>query len=65
MIRFTAPVAAAAALALLPAAATAATPVQGSVFGPIVSVQGTTFALTTSLSPSGRSTVAVGKATIT
>ncbi len=65
MIRFTAPVAAAAMLALLPAAATAATPVQGSVFGPIVSVQGTTFTLTTSLSPSGKSTVTVGKATIT
>ena len=65
MIRFTVPVAAAAALALLPAAATAATPVQGSVFGPIVSVQGTTFTLTTSLSPSGKSKVTVGKATIT
>ena len=56
MIRFTAPVAAAAMLALLPAAATAATPVQGSVFGPNrFSVQGTTFTLTTSLSPSGKS----------
>jgi len=65
MIRFTAPVAAAAVLVLLPATAAAATPVQGSVFGPIVSAQGTTFTLTTSLSPSGKSTVTVGKATIT
>lgn len=57
--------AAAALLLALPASASAASPVQGSVFGPIVSVKGTTFTLTTSLSPSGRSTVSTGSASIT
>ena len=65
MIRFTMPVTAAALLALLPAVAAAAAPVQGSVFGPVVSVKGTTFTITTSLSPSGKSTVSTGSATIT
>lgn len=43
----------------------AASPVQGSVFGPIVSVKGDTFTLTTKLSPSGRSLVSAGSARIT
>lgn len=64
-MKLIAPAAAIALLALAPAAATAVTPVQGSVFGPIVSVKGTTFTLTTSLSPSGKSTVTVGNAAIT
>lgn len=64
MTRLIAPATAVALLALVPAA-TAATPVQGSVFGPIVSVQGTTFTITTSLSPSGKSLVSVGSARIT
>jgi len=51
------PVALAALFALLPAAATAATPVQGSVSGPVVSVKGSTFTITTSLSPTGKSLV--------
>ncbi len=50
----------AAAVALL-----AASPVQGSVFGPIVSTSGTTFTITTSLSPNGRSVVSAGSARIT
>lgn len=50
----------AAAVALL-----AATPVQGSVFGPVVSVRGTTFTITTSLSPNGKSVVSAGSARIT
>jgi len=41
-------------------------PVAGSVSGPVVSVKDSTFTLTTSLSPTGRSKVAVGsKTTIT
>jgi hypothetical protein len=43
----------------------AGSPVQGSVFGPVVSVQGTTFTITTSLSPSGKSKVSAGSATVT
>ena len=54
-----------AVFALVPAAATAAAPVQGSVFGPVVSVSGSTFTITTSLSPSGKSKVSAGAATIT
>jgi len=50
----------AAAVALL-----AASPVQGSVFGPIVSVKGTTFTLTTSLSPTGKSLVTATGARVT
>lgn len=64
---------AACALALLGAtvmltasAAEAAKPVVGSVSGPIVSVKGKTFTLTTTLSPTGKSKVSVGsKTTIT
>ena len=37
----------------------------GSVFGTIVSVKGTTFTLKTSASPTGKSTVSIGSATIT
>jgi hypothetical protein len=54
----------AAALVLVPAAS-AASPVQGSLFGPVVSVKGTTFTITTSLSPSGKSLVSAGSAKIT
>lgn len=43
----------------------AASPVQGSVFGPIVSVSGSTFTITTSLSPTGKSKVSAGSATVT
>jgi hypothetical protein len=49
----------------LAALATAASPVQGSVFGPVVSVKGSTFTITTSLSPSGKSLVSAGSARIT
>lgn len=56
--------AAAAALVLVPAAS-AASPVQGSLFGPVISVKGTTFTITTSLSPSGKSLVSAGSAKIT
>ena len=51
----------AAALVLVPAAS-AASPVQGSLFGPVVSVKGTTFTITTTLSPSGKSLVSAGSA---
>jgi hypothetical protein len=50
----------AAAVALL-----ASSPVQGSVFGPVVSVGGDTFTITTTLSPSGKSKVSAGSARIT
>lgn len=53
------------ALLLLAPAASAANPVNGSVFGPIVSVKGSTFTITTKLSPSGRSLVSAGSARIT
>lgn len=43
----------------------AANPVNGSVFGPIVAVKGSTFTITTKLSPSGRSLVSAGSARIT
>jgi hypothetical protein len=49
----------------LAAAATAVSPVQGSVFGPIVSVSGTTFTITTPLSPNGKSIVSAAGARIT
>jgi hypothetical protein len=45
-------------------AATAAAPVAGSVAGPVTSVSGPTFELTTSLSPTGNSTVHVGPTTV-
>ncbi len=54
----------AAGLVLVPAAS-AASPVQGSLFGPVVSVKGTTFTITTTLSPSGKSLVSAGSAKIT
>ncbi|HEY5100506.1 MAG TPA: hypothetical protein VII54_10670 [Gaiellaceae bacterium] len=54
----------AAALVLVPAAS-AASPVQGSLFGPVVAVKGTTFTITTTLSPSGKSLVSAGSAKIT
>lgn len=44
--------------------AVAATPVSGSVSGPVTSVKGQTFKLTTSLSPTGSSTVQVNSATL-
>jgi Domain of unknown function (DUF5666) len=43
----------------------AASPIQGSVFGPVVSVKGTTFTITTSLSPDGKSVVSAASAKIT
>jgi hypothetical protein len=49
----------------LAALAIAASPVQGSVFGPVVAVEGSTFTITTSLSPTGRSLVSAGSARIT
>ena len=58
-------IAAFAAFAIVPAVASAAAPVQGSVSGPVVSVSGSTFTITTSLSPSGKSKVSAGSATIT
>jgi hypothetical protein len=54
-----------AAFALVPAVASAAAPVQGSLFGPVVSVKGTTFTITTSLSPSGKASISAGSARIT
>ncbi len=53
----------AAAVGLAATGAAAAAPVSGSVFGPIVSVAGKSFKLTTSLSPTGSSTVSIGSAT--
>jgi hypothetical protein len=50
-------------LALGAGAAGAASPVQGSISGPVVSVKGTTFTVTTSLSPSGKSAVTVVSST--
>ena len=49
----------------LAALAIASSPVQGSVFGPVVAVKGSTFTITTSLSPTGRSLVSAGSARIT
>jgi Domain of unknown function (DUF5666) len=54
----------AAGLVLVPAAS-AASPVQGSVFGPVVATKGSTFTITTSLSPSGKSVVSAASARIT
>jgi hypothetical protein len=42
-----------------------ASPVQGSVSGPVVAVKGTTFTITTPLSPNGRSVVSAAGAHIT
>lgn len=53
------------ALLLLAPAASAATPVSGSVSGPVVAVKGSTFTITTKLSPSGKSLVSAGSARIT
>jgi len=47
----------------LSSAASAAAPVTGSISGPVTSVKGSTFTMTTSLSPTGKSTVTVGKST--
>ena len=58
-------IAAFAAFAIVPAVASAASPVQGSLFGPVVAVTGSTFTITTSLSPTGKSKVSAGSATIT
>jgi hypothetical protein len=49
----------------LAAVVSAVSPVQGSVFGPIVSVSGTTFTMTTPLSPNGKSIVSAAGARIT
>jgi hypothetical protein len=52
--------------AVLAGAATAATPVDGSIAGPVVTVKGKTFTVTTALSPTGKSTATVtSKTTIT
>ena len=51
--------------ALVMAAALAAAPVQGSVSGPVVSVKGSTFTITTPLSPNGKSIVSAAGARIT
>lgn len=48
----------------LAALAAAASPVQGSVFGPVVAVKGSTFTITTTLSPTGKSLVSAGSARI-
>ena len=59
-------VAAFAVFVLVPAGvASAASPVQGSLFGPVVSVSGSTFTITTSLSPTGRSKVSDSSAKVT
>ena len=52
------------AVALGTGLAAAATPVSGSVAGPVTLVKGNTFKLTTTLSPTGSSTVAVGSTTV-
>jgi hypothetical protein len=52
--------------AVLASAAAAATPVNGSVAGPVVAVKGKTFTVTTTLSPTGKSKATVtAKTTIT
>ena len=68
-LRQRARVAAAAGVGLACAAATAAGaaaagPVSGSVSGPVVSVKGSAFTLTTKLSPTGKSKVSVSKSTV-
>ena len=50
---------------LMAAMVSAASPVQGSVFGPVVSVNGSTFTITTSLSPNGKAIVSAASARIT
>ena len=53
-----------AAALVLTGVAAAATPVSGSISGPVVSVKGSTFTVTTSLSPTGKATVSVGKSAV-
>jgi hypothetical protein len=53
------------AIAALAALVSAASPTQGSLFGPIVSVKGATFTITTSLSPNGKAVVSAASAKIT
>lgn len=53
------------AAAITGTAAAAATPLSGMVDGPVSSVNGSSFTLTTSLSPSGRSTVELSSTTKT
>jgi hypothetical protein len=48
---------------VLAGVASAAAPVTGSISGPVVSVKGSTFTVTTSLSPTGKSAVTVSKST--
>ena len=43
--------------------ASAAAPVSGSISGPVTAVKGSTFTMTTSLSPTGKAKVTVGKST--
>jgi hypothetical protein len=50
-----------AAAFVLAGIASAASPVTGSISGPVTSVKGSTFTMTTSLSPTGKATVTVGK----
>jgi Domain of unknown function (DUF5666) len=50
-----------AAAFVLTGVASAASPVTGSISGPVTSVKGSTFTMTTSLSPTGKATVTVGK----
>jgi len=52
-----------AAACALTGVAAAASPVSGSISGPVTSVKGSTFTVTTKLSPTGKATVAVGKST--
>ncbi len=47
----------------LASVASAASPVTGSISGPVTSVKGSTFTVTTSLSPTGKSTVTASKST--
>jgi len=53
-----------AAALVLTGVAAAASPVSGSISGPVVSVKGSTFTVTTSLSPTGKATVSVGKSAV-
>ena len=48
---------------LLVGTAAAATPVSGSLSGPVTAVKGATFTMTTSLSPTGKAKVTVSKST--
>jgi len=59
-----APLALAAVAGLAFTAVAVAAPVSGSVVGPIVSVDGASFRLTTPLSPTGASNVSIGSATV-